>query len=440
MVLKMRFRSFARKIFIAAILVSANLAFAFRAAAASSTAVARVLETFHKAMRDSDVVQLERLLSDQFVWTNEDGIVRNKADFLKLVGDAKSPYGELTTDQESRSEFRDAAVVTGQTARRQTGSSKPIELRYTLTLIKVGRDWKLGAYHTSRLTPDFGRPLQVRLGYPPNTKLLILNADDLGVSHSEDAASFAALDNKFITSATVMVPCPWFTEVAAYAKAHPTADLGLHLTFTSEWQTYRWGPVSLRALVPSLIGPDGYFYPNAQEFARHAKLDEVELEIRAQIERAKDMGLEASHLDAHMHSLYVTPDLFRVMLKVAHEYRLPVRMARNIDLFRAGLALMGPGDPVPDAIFSPGEDVPVSGWNNYYVSLIKNLQPGVTEVFVHLAHDDAESQAIMVGHPEWGAAWRQREFDAMSSPELRRAIEENHVVLIGWQEIHKLLE
>jgi hypothetical protein len=101
---------------------------------------------------------------------------------------------------------------------------------------------------------------------------------------------------------------------------------------------------------------------------------------------------------------------------------------------------MGPGDPVPDAIFSPGEDVPVSGWNDYYVNLIKNLQPGVTEVFVHLAHDDAESQAIMVGHPEWGSAWRQREFDAMSSPEFRRAIEENHVALIAWHDIQKLLE
>jgi len=188
------------------------------------------------------------------------------------------------------------------------------------------------------------------------------------------------------------------------------------------------------------VGPDGYFYPNAQEFAKHAKLDEVDLEIRAQIERAKTMGLEPSHLDAHMHSLYVTPDLFKVMLKVAHEYKLPVRMARNIDLFRPGLALMGPGDPVPDAIFSPGEDVPVSAWNDYYVKLINNLQPGVTEVFVHLAHDDVESQAIMVGHPEWGAAWRQREFDAMSSPEVRRAIEENHVALIGWHDIQKLLE
>ena len=135
--------------------------------------------------------------------------------------------------------------------------------------MKVGHAWKVAAYYIS-IMPNSAQPLQVRLGYPANAKLVILNADDLAVLHSEDVASFAVLDNKFISSATVMVPCPWFTEVATYAKAHPGVDLGLHLTFTSEWQTYRWGPVSMRALVPSLVGPDGYFYPNAQEFAKHA--------------------------------------------------------------------------------------------------------------------------------------------------------------------------
>ena len=277
------------------------------------------------------------------------------------------------------------------------------------------------------------------MGYAPDAKLLILNADDLAVSHSEDVASFAALDNKFITSATVMVPCPWFMEVAAYVETQHDADLGLHLTFTSEWQTYRWGPVSPRAIVPSLMGPDGYFYANAQEFAKHANLDEVEIETRAQIERARSVGLEPSHLDAHMHALYGTPELFKVLLKVANEYKLPVRMARNIKSFEPALALMGPGNPIPDAIFSPGEDVPASGWKDYYVNILRNLQPGVTEIFVHLAHDDAESQAIMVDHADWGAAWRQREFDAVSSVEFRKALDENHIVLVGWRDIQKII-
>ena len=421
-----------------AISIIAILSFVSRASATPANPLKDVHDTFHKALRDGDPAPLDQLLAEQFVWTDSEGHVWNKSDLLKQLRDGKLRYSDFQADLESHTEYGLAAVVTGRSRYRTATAVKPSEFRYTLTLVKIGHAWKVAAYQIS-IMPNSAQPLQVRLGYAANAKLVILNADDLAVSHSEDVASFAALDNKFVTSATVMVPCPWFTEVAAYAKAHPGVDLGLHLTFTSEWQTYRWGPVSMRALVPSLVGPDGYFYPNAQEFAKHARLDEVELEIRAQIERALAMGLQPSHLDAHMHSLYVTPDLFRIMLKVAHEYKLPVRMAGNIDLFRFGVALMAPGDPVIDAIFSPGEEVPASGWKDYYVTLLKNLQPGVTEIFVHLAYDDAESQAIMVGHLEWGAAWRQREFDAICSPEFRRALEENHVVLIGWREIQRLM-
>jgi predicted glycoside hydrolase/deacetylase ChbG (UPF0249 family) len=345
----------------------------------------------------------------------------------------------LKTDQESFNEYAKAAVVTGHSTRRYADAAKPFELRYTLTFVKSGRDWKVAAYHTTIFTPGAGQPLQVRLGYPATAKLLILNADDLAVTHSENIASFAALDQKLITSATVMVPCPWFTEVAAYAKTHPEADLGLHLTLTSEWQTFRWGPIASRALVPSLVGPDGYFFASSPEVVKHAKLDEVEMEIRAQIERAKSMGLEPSHLDAHMHSLYASPELFGVFLKVAHEYKLPIRGARNEKIFQAVLPLLAPDDPVPDAIFSPGVHVPPSGWTDYYVNLLNNLQPGVTEIYVHLAHDDAETQAVTVDHPNWGAAWRQREVEAVSSPAFRKALEDNHIILIGWRDIKKLL-
>jgi predicted glycoside hydrolase/deacetylase ChbG (UPF0249 family)/ketosteroid isomerase-like protein len=423
----------------AAILVFASLVSARVCLADSHAELLRAHEAFHAALRDADPTALLRLLDEHFTWTHTDGLVQSKSDLVGNVRDGKLRYVELKTDQESFNEYGKAAVVTGHSMRRYADAAKPFELRYTLTFVKSGRDWKVAAYHTTVFTPGAGQPLQVRLGYPVTAKLLILNADDLAVTHSENIASFDALDQKLITSATVMVPCPWFTEVAGYAKAHPEADLGLHLTLTSEWQTFRWGPIASRALVPSLVGPDGYFYASVGDLVKHAKLDEVEMEIRAQIERAKAMGLEPSHLDAHMHSLYNSPELFGVLLKVAHEYKLPIRGARNEKIFQGVLPLMAPGDPVPDAIFSPGEDVPASGWTDYYVNLVKNLQPGVTEIFVHLAHDDAETQAVTVNHPDWGAAWRQREVEAVSSPAFRKALEENHIILIGWRDIKKIL-
>jgi chitin disaccharide deacetylase len=284
-------------------------------------------------------------------------------------------------------------------------------------------------------------PLQVRLGYPADAKLLIINADDLAVSHSEDDASFSALDHKWVSSATVMVPCPWFTEVVEYAKAHPDADLGLHLTLTSEWKTYRWGPVAPRSSVSSLVGPDRNFYSTADEVVKHAKLDEVEIEVRAQIERAIAMGLKPTHLDAHMHTLYKTPEFFGVLLKVSHEYKLPIRMGRNVEPFDKVYDLAPATDPRIDGTYSPLEDVPPtkSGWLGYYTNLIKNLKPGVNEVFIHLAHDDAESQAIMVSHVGWGSAWRARELATIQRPEIRKALEANHVKVIGWRDVQKLM-
>ena len=287
--------------------------------------------------------------------------------------------------------------------------------------------------------PHADQPLNVRLGYPADSKLLIINADDLAMSHSENDASLSALDQKLVTSATVMVPAPWFGEVAAYARTHPDADLGLHLTLTAEWQTFRWGPVTPRTLVPSLVGPDGYFYSTTEEFVRHAKADEVETEVRAQIERAKSVGLDPTHLDAHMHALYATPQLFAVLRKVAREYKLPIRMARNEQVFRDLLPYVDAADPFPDAIFSPLGDVQPAAWKDYYLNVVKNLQPGVTELFVHLAHDDAEMRAVTVNFPVWDAAWRQRDVDVLSSPEFRTALADNHVILIGWRQIQRLI-
>src|SRR5205823_8082114 len=128
------------------------------------------------------------------------------------------------------------------------------------------------------------------LGFPADAKLLILHADDLGAAHSVNVASFDALDKGAISSASIMVPTPWITEVAAYARAHPDADLGLHLTLTSEWRTYRWGSVESKDKVPSLLDSAGAFPSDVPPVSTNAKLPEVEAELRAQVERALALG------------------------------------------------------------------------------------------------------------------------------------------------------
>jgi chitin disaccharide deacetylase len=277
-----------------------------------------------------------------------------------------------------------------------------------------------------------------RLGYPRDSKLLIIHADDLAVAHSEDTASFAALDQHAVTSASIMVPCPWMTEVADYANAHPDADLGLHLTLSSEWKTYRWGSVASKDTVPSLYDPSGYLWPETGPAASNIKPEEAEREIRAQIERAIAVGIHPTHLDSHMGVLFARPELFAVYVKVAHEYKLPF-VAVRAGAPPALLSLLSDSDVLLDSLVIADPSVAAANWKTFYANEIRNLKPGVTEIIVHLAHDDAEMQAVTVAHPDYGAAWRERDYDAVTSPEFKKTLEENHVILIGWKDLKKLL-
>jgi chitin disaccharide deacetylase len=279
-----------------------------------------------------------------------------------------------------------------------------------------------------------------RLGFPADSKLLIVHADDLAVAHSVDTASFEGLDKNVVTSASVMVPCSWLIEVASYAKDHPDADIGLHLTLTSEWKSYRWGPVASKDKVGSLLDPADYLWPETGRAAQNIKPEEAEREIRAQIDRVIAAGIHPTHLDSHMGVLFSTPDLFAVYVRVAHEYGLPFLAVRVPGSSRQLLALLSERDVVLDSIVMANPAVHSGEWKDFYINAVKNLKPGLTEMIVHLGHDDAELQAVTLDHPDYGSAWRQRDFDFVTSPDFKRVLKENHVILVKWNDVKKLLK
>jgi predicted glycoside hydrolase/deacetylase ChbG (UPF0249 family) len=278
-----------------------------------------------------------------------------------------------------------------------------------------------------------------RLGYPADAKLLIIHADDLGVAHSEDSASFDALDKGAVTSASIMMPCPWVTEVAAYAKAHPDADLGLHLTLTSEWKNYRWGPVAPSDKVPSLLDPAATLWSDTPLFAQHAKADEGEREIRAQVERALALGIHPTHLDTHMGAVIATPEIFTAYVKVAHDYHLPFLAVKIPGVTDRLATILSDKDVVLDSLVMANPAVQADHWQDFYLNAIRNLKPGLTQMIVHLGHDDAELQAVTADHSEFGSAWRQRDYKTVTSPEFRKALDENHIVLVKWKDVQKLI-
>ncbi|MDQ3997429.1 MAG: polysaccharide deacetylase family protein [Gemmatimonadota bacterium] len=287
--------------------------------------------------------------------------------------------------------------------------------------------------------PAQTRTIAERLGLPAGAKLLILHADDLAVAHSVNVASFDVLDRGAISSASVMVPTPWIAEVAAYARAHPNADLGLHLTLTSEWETYRWGSVESKDKVPSLLDSAGTFPSDVPPVAARAKPLEVERELRAQVERALALGIRPTHVDSHMGALFATPELFATYVKVAREYRLPFLALRG-DMPPAFRASLSENDVLLDALVIAGPDVPRDQWKAFYLNAIANLKPGLTEMIVHLGRDDAELQAVTVNHEPYGSAWRQRDYDVVTSAEFRKALKDHGVTLTTWKALQKIAQ
>jgi predicted glycoside hydrolase/deacetylase ChbG (UPF0249 family) len=299
----------------------------------------------------------------------------------------------------------------------------------------------LGCLWSTFLARGFAQTLVERLGYPPGTKLIIVHADDLGETHSVNAAAIKALQGGTINSASLMVPCPWFPEMADYAKSHPDADLGLHLTLTSERVYYRWGPAAPADKVPSLVDQNGYFHHEWKE-GEHIDAQEVEIELRAQIERALAMGVRPTHLDSHQYRLIMNgKELFDTMLRVAHEYKLPVFVTRDWFADHPYLqASLGPSDIVLDHTVTIEPEIPPEKWAEFYLNELKNLRPGVTEFDIHPGYDDEELRAATRERSSWGSAWRQRDYDFFTSDQFREILAQQKIKQITWRELARAAE
>jgi len=275
-----------------------------------------------------------------------------------------------------------------------------------------------------------------RLGFGSDAKLLIVHADDVGMTHAVNAATIKALESGGVNSASIMVACPWFPEIAEYAKTHPEADFGLHLTLTSERVYYRWGPVAPRDEVTSLVDENGYFHHDWTAATR-IEPKEVEVELRAQIERGYAMGIRPTHLDSHQYRLYDNgKELFEVLLRIAHEKKLPFFVVRDWFAEHPYLeSSVSPEDIVIDHTVTIDPSVRPEKWADFYRAAIKNLQPGVTEFVIHVAFADEEMKAATRERDTWGAAWRQRDFDFFTSAEFRQLLAHEKIQLVNWREL-----
>lgn len=165
-----------------------------------------------------------------------------------------------------------------------------------------------------------------KLGYPKGARVVILHVDDAGMSFDSNEGVIEAMTKGVATSCSVMMPCPWVPGFVHYLQQHKELDAGLHLTLTSEWKDYRWPSLAGKSAVPGLTDTEGDMWPGVEDVVKHASPDEVEKEIRAQLERAEGMRFTPSHLDSHMGTLFATPSFLERYVKVGIEKHIPVML------------------------------------------------------------------------------------------------------------------
>jgi hypothetical protein len=275
-----------------------------------------------------------------------------------------------------------------------------------------------------------------QLGYRKDDILLIIHADDAGLSCSENAATIEALKKGIVNSYSIMVPCPWFGDMANFAKQHPHYDCGIHLTLTCEWKHYKFGPVLPYSEVPSLVDAQGFFHSKRELVKKLAKPREVKKELKAQIDRALTAGIVPTHLDSHMYTLGLTTALLDIYRELGSEYKLPIFLSDQL--------LEGVGNPdslqesdnmVHKVYIGNFDAMQTKGLGDLYAQFIKNLSAGLNVILIHPAFDNMEMKQVCVDHPNFGSQWRQMDFDFFTNPQTAALLKERNIKPITWREI-----
>jgi predicted glycoside hydrolase/deacetylase ChbG (UPF0249 family) len=290
--------------------------------------------------------------------------------------------------------------------------------------------------------------LAERLGFAADDRVAIVHVDDLGMCHAANQGGFEALENGPATCGSIMVPCPWFAEAASRARDRSDFDLGVHLTLNSEWDHYRWGPVAGRSAVPSLLDDEGFLPRSTLETVARAEPGEVEIELRAQVERALEAGIDVTHLDSHMGTCFF-PNLIGVYAGLATEFGVPLFAVQPDEkaLARAGIegglgvirklveALEKDGVPLLDAFDANSLDFPEGEGEAHNRARLAGLAPGVTYLICHAASGGEELSAMT---PD---SAHQRDFERrFYGGELgRRVLEEEDIRTVGMREIRALM-
>lgn len=285
-----------------------------------------------------------------------------------------------------------------------------------------------------------------RLGFPKGARVVLFHNDDAGMSLGQNDGSIKALEFGLITSVSTMMPCPWVSHFANWLKENPNVDNGLHLTLTSEWRGYRWGPLAGKAAVPGLVDPDGCMWSNVISVATHASAEEVDKEIRAQLDRAVTLGIPITHLDTHMGTLYAKPEYTEAYVKLGIEKQIPVMImgghlqfikedepdaVKQLAVTHLAETVWEGGLPVLDDLLNR-----TYGWKTLdekKINLLKALgemQPGLTMVIFHCAQPTDEWE-----HFTTSSETRTNDLKLMTDPDVKKFLDDNKFILTTWREL-----